>query len=200
VLLASPDIPLFCIGDVVQGRWPKQLQLVGGRIFSYVLNNYWHTNYKASQGGAISFGYRLTSDRSITKDQAFRFGWTARRSLYGQRMSYQDFRQTRAPYTELSGGCLATIDTEQVIISTLKQAKWDEGLIIRLQEIAGVAQTATISFPGKKVMQAWMTDLLEHEMRELTVEADGALRVDVPTWGLTTIRIVLERRAGENDQ
>ncbi len=195
VLLASPDIPLFCVGDVVRGRWPKDLPLGGGHIFSYVLNNYWHTNYKAAQGGPISFGYQLTSERSIAKDQAFRAGWTARRPLYAQRMSYQDFRQTKAPYHNPLGGSLALVGPQQVILSTLKQAKWADGWIVRLQEIAGADQAASIAFPHKKILQAWATDLLEYEGEELAVEEDGTLRVQVPAWGLATFRIVLAPQA-----
>ncbi len=80
-----------------------------------------------------------------------------------------------------------------MILSTLKQAKWDKGLIARFQEIAGVDQTVAVSFPHKKVTRAWLTDLLEHEIGELAVEADGTVRIDVPAWGLTTIRIVFKR-------
>lgn len=193
VFLASPDIPLFCVGDVVRGRWPRELALAGGRIFSYVLNNYWHTNYKASQGGAIAFGYRLTSDRSIAPDRAFRLGWAARRPLYAQRMSFQDFREIRPPYEEPAGGALAQVSPEQVVLSTLKGARWAEGYVARLQEIGGAAREATVAFPGRPVARAWATDLLEREERELPVEPDGTLRVDVPAWGLATVRIVLER-------
>jgi len=191
VLIASPDIPLFCVGDVVRGRWPKELSLSGGRIFSYVLNNYWHTNYKASQGGEISFGYRLTSDRAIEKGRAFRFGWAARRPLYAQRMSFQDFRQVRPPYRSPAGGTLARIGPEQVALSTIKPAKWRDGYIVRLQDTSGSAQRATVAFPEQPIARAWATDLLEREEHELAVEPDGSLCVDVPAWGLATVRVVI---------
>lgn len=190
VLIASPDIPLFCVGDVVRGRWPKELSLSGGRVFSYVLNNYWHTNYKAAQGGDISFGYQLTSDRAITKDRAFRAGWAARQPIYAQRMSFQDFRRVQPPYEDPAGGTLARIGSDQVILSTMKSARWDDGFIVRLQEIGGSAQIATIAFPGKPIARAWATDLLERQGRELAIERDGTLRVEVPAWGLATVRIL----------
>jgi hypothetical protein len=190
VLIASPDIPLFCVGDVVRGRWPKQLRLSGGRLFSYVLNNYWHTNYKASQGGPITFGYQLTSDRAIAKDQAFRAGWAARRPLYAQRMSFQDFRPVQPPYQSPAGGTLARINPEQAALSTIKPARWAGGYIVRLQEISGSAQRAAIAFPERPIARAWATDLLERDERELAVEGDGTLRVDVPAWGLATVRVV----------
>jgi hypothetical protein len=192
VLIASPDIPLFCVGDVVRGRWPKRLDLTGGRVLSYVLNNYWHTNYKASQGGAIAFGYQLTSDRSIAHDRAFRFGWAARRPLYAQRMSFQDFREVRPPYERADGGTLARVAPEQVILSTLKAARWADGYVVRLQETSGAAQNATVAFAGRPIARAWATDLLERHERELPVEPDGSLRVDVPAWGLATIRVIFQ--------
>lgn len=46
------------------------------------------------------------------------------------------------------------------------------------------------------IVQAWATDLLEHEITEAAVEADGTLRADVPARGLATVRIVLETARG----
>ena len=193
VLICSPDIPLFTVGDVVQGRWPKEVDLTGGRVFSYVLNNYWHTNYKASQGGEIRFRYRLTSGSSISADQAYRMGWEARRGLYGHRMSFQDFRESRAPYAAPAGGRLALVGTEQVVLSTITKARWAEGFVLRLQEIAGLDQEAPVAIAGRRIARAWLTDLLEREVRELAVQPDGSLIVPVQAWGLATVRIVMEQ-------
>ncbi len=197
VLLLSPDIPLFCVGDVVRGRWPKEADLTGGRIFSYVLNNYWHTNYKASQGGEITFRYAITSDRAIPYERAFRLGRQARRPLYAQRMSLQDFRSARSPYERADGGVLARIDSDEgsageVVLSTLKGARWGAGFVARLQEIAGRPGRAIISFPGRPIAGAWATDLLERELGALPVGPDGTLRIDVPAWGLATVRFTIE--------
>lgn len=192
VQICSPDIPLFTVGEVVRGRWPKELDLTGGRLFSYVLNNYWHTNYKASQGGEIRFGYRLTSGREIPLDAAYRRGWESRRVLYGHRISFQEFRPVRAPYASPTGGVLAKVGTESVVLSTIMKARWAPGLILRLQEIAGRDQTAPVAFPGRRITRAWLTDLLERELRELPVSADGSLQVPVPAWSLATIRFEVE--------
>ncbi|HYF91066.1 MAG TPA: hypothetical protein VD969_02345 [Symbiobacteriaceae bacterium] len=186
VLLCSPDVPLFCVGDVVRGRWPVQANLTGGRIYSYVMNNYWHTNYKASQGGLLSWRYRLTSGRQIGKAEAYRLGWAARRPLYALRSSFQNFRQERAPYRLPEGGTLAVVEPPGVALVTMA------GSVLRLQEISGTPQTATVTFPGRPVRRAWITDLLENDVASLAVEADGSLRVPVPAWGLVTVRIETE--------
>jgi alpha-mannosidase len=191
VFIASPDIPLFCIGDIVQGRWPKELDLTGGRVFSYVLNNYWQTNYKASQGGEISFRYSITSGGNIDKDQAFRFGWQTRRPLYGHRISFQDFREVQHPYKATDHGQLAQVDSNQVVLTTMKKGKWrDSSWIVRFQEIAGMTQTTKLSIPGKRIVEATETDLLEKEIQSLPVNNDGTLDIEITAWSLKTIQLI----------
>ncbi|MCW5852984.1 MAG: hypothetical protein KIT87_23145, partial [Anaerolineae bacterium] len=189
VAIASPDVPLFCVGNRVQGRWPKDLDLSGGRIFSYVLNNYWSTNYKPVQSGHLTFRYRLTSDRAIAPDAAYRLGWEARRPLYAHRISLQEFRQPAPPYADPTGGCLAEVTPQSVVVTTFKAARHAPGFVMRLQETAGVDQTATVRLPGRRIDRAWATDLLERPKRELAVEAGGTVCVPVPAWGLTTVLV-----------
>jgi alpha-mannosidase len=171
------------------------MALTGGRIFSYVLNNYWHTNYPAAQGGPLTFSYHLTSGARIGEDRAFRLGWQARRPLYAQRMNFQDFHRTRVPYDARTGGTLAIIGTEQVVVTTLKRARWADGWIVRLREIAGHSQIAPVTVPGKRVTRAWLTNLLEQEIEELPVEPAGTVRVPVPAWGLVTVRITMAEKS-----
>ncbi|MGZ4388453.1 MAG: glycoside hydrolase family 38 N-terminal domain-containing protein [Gaiellaceae bacterium] len=181
--LCSPDVPLFCVGDVVRGRWPVRKDQRGGRILSYVANNYWHTNYRASQGGELTFRYRLTSSAAIDPAAAYRAGWEARRGLYGQRISIQDFRAPAAPQQPL-----ASVEPEHVVLTTLKGTA--NGFVARFQEIAGAPARARLAIPGRAVTEAWRTDLLERDLEPLPVE-DGAVAVDVPAWRLATVRFVV---------
>ncbi|HTR98113.1 MAG TPA: hypothetical protein VML00_00105, partial [Bacteroidota bacterium] len=62
VLMAVPDAPLIETGTMTDERlnsagvrsWRERAE-AGSRIYSYVMNNYWHTNYKADQGGLAVF-------------------------------------------------------------------------------------------------------------------------------------------------
>jgi alpha-mannosidase len=196
VHIATPDIPLFCVNDVVRGRWPKELDLTGGTVLSYVLNNYWHTNYLGLQGGEITFRYHLTSGTEIEKAEAYRRGWEARRPLYGHRMSFQDFRTVQAPYEEAAGGTLAVVGNEHVVLSTMRPARWSAGFLVRLQETAGIDGNAPVAIVGRRIAQAFITDLLERTETPFPVAPDGTLaNVPVQAWGLTTIRIELEAGA-----
>jgi len=42
--LIPADAELLTLGDIVRGKWPMELDEHRGTVFSYVMNNYWHTN------------------------------------------------------------------------------------------------------------------------------------------------------------
>ena len=62
ITLFTPDVPMVEIGkitvDPIEVGWKKGL-ILEPHIFSYVMNNYWETNYKASQDGWHTFRYYI---------------------------------------------------------------------------------------------------------------------------------------------
>ncbi len=62
VTLISPDVPIIEIGkistDATAFGWIGELESTQ-TLYSYVMNNYWETNYKASQEGEFTFRYIL---------------------------------------------------------------------------------------------------------------------------------------------
>jgi len=63
VTWSSVDAPLVSLCDINTDKWLKKLDLSNQTIYSYIMNNYWFTNYKAGQGGRLIFRYSLTSHR-----------------------------------------------------------------------------------------------------------------------------------------
>ncbi len=68
-LLESPDVSLFELGQPIDENkekgakeWKRQPQPTSP-LFLYILNNYWHTNYKAYQEGEITFTLKLKVKR-----------------------------------------------------------------------------------------------------------------------------------------
>ena len=55
------DAPLANFGDINRGKWPQRFEPASGTLFSYAMNNYWTTNYRAGQGGDFTFRYAVTS-------------------------------------------------------------------------------------------------------------------------------------------
>ena len=42
-------------GDINRGLWPEKFEPKSSTIFSYALNNYWHTNFPRVQSGEFTF-------------------------------------------------------------------------------------------------------------------------------------------------
>ena len=76
VVLSPLDSPMVTLGGMTASTWPRQLSLKRAHVFAYVMNNYWYTNYKASQGGRQVFRFSLTSARGgFSKRDAVERGW-----------------------------------------------------------------------------------------------------------------------------
>jgi len=62
VCLVSSDAPILELGDIsmdVLSYGLKDMQKPTQKVFSYVMNNYWETNYLAAQPGKVEFRYSL---------------------------------------------------------------------------------------------------------------------------------------------
>jgi alpha-mannosidase len=78
---ASPDAPLIEIGAInAEKPWMKKTGSTQ-TFFSYVMNNYWHTNYKADQGGETTFRYSILPHGVFEGAEATKFGIEQRQPL-----------------------------------------------------------------------------------------------------------------------
>ena len=84
----SLDAPLVEIGAVTdetprngeRRAWLQELA-PSTRLFSYVMNNYWHTNYKADQEGTVTLRYAVSPHRGSDTATAKRLGLEAANPL-----------------------------------------------------------------------------------------------------------------------
>jgi len=74
---ATPDAPLIEIGRITNDArsvgWIDKLE-PSTTIYSYVMNNYWETNYKAAQEGPTTFRYAIRPHQGFNGAQATKFG------------------------------------------------------------------------------------------------------------------------------
>src|SRR5439155_937096 len=82
VLWSGPDTPLFTLNDVFRGIWRRRIE-PDGTLFAYAMNNYWHTNYAARQGGEQVFRFRVSLlPPGYEPAEPVRRGWAACDPLY----------------------------------------------------------------------------------------------------------------------
>jgi alpha-mannosidase len=77
VTWVTNDAPLIEVGqitsDPVAFGWIDHLSQ-SQKLYSYVMNNYWETNYKASQEGPVTFRYSIQPHGRFNPSEADRFG------------------------------------------------------------------------------------------------------------------------------
>ena len=81
VTLATPDAPLVEIGSITAEKPWKTTVETSSTVYSYVLNNYWHTNYKADQEGVVTVRYALVPHGRFRPEEAAKFGAELRERL-----------------------------------------------------------------------------------------------------------------------
>jgi hypothetical protein len=74
----SDQVPLVQLGDLNLGKWQPITQVDKSHVYSWVMNNYWFTNFRASQEGEFKWSYYLTSTKVLDNAWATRFGWGSR--------------------------------------------------------------------------------------------------------------------------
>jgi len=87
VTVTSVDAPLIQFGeirtDAIVTGWLDEFQ-ASPILFSYVMNNYWETNYRAAQDDEVTFRYSLQLHGAFEKAGAERFGLEHARPLIGR--------------------------------------------------------------------------------------------------------------------
>jgi alpha-mannosidase len=190
VVWSPIEAPLVQFGEINTGKWLKTLDLRNASAFSYAMNNYWMTNFKASQGGLTTFRYALTS-RAGGSDQVHssRFGWEVHTPLVAgwiPEESKETLRAAEASFFE--------VDQANVILQALKRAEDGRGLILRLREIAGRDTEVRVKSPlwqGKKI-SALLTDIAEGDEKAAYASEDG-IAVPVKAFGIQSVRILIPK-------
>jgi alpha-mannosidase len=81
VTWATANAPLVELGAITAEQpWMKSIK-TSSSIYSYVMNNYWHTNYKADQEGPVTFAYSIRPHAAFDATEAAKFGTERRQPL-----------------------------------------------------------------------------------------------------------------------
>ena len=81
-VVATPDAPLLQINGINTGLWQEQLPPPNGTVMSWLMNNYWFTNFPASQNGPVTCRFSLdVRPGGFDAATASRFALTIRQPL-----------------------------------------------------------------------------------------------------------------------
>lgn len=178
---ATPDAPLVCFQDINRGKWLRDLPMNNGHLYAYVMNNYWHTNYKPGQGGEHVFRFSITSRAKADNTASAQFGWAASNPLLAVPVEGQ-------PNGQLPAGATSLVDIAEpnVLLIGAKQAEDRQGLVLRLWEVSGKPTTGHVRLNHLPFRRATACNLLEETQGKLKIK-DGIIAVPLRGSGLATV-------------
>jgi hypothetical protein len=181
VSIASLDAPLLELGAITDERqndrgtrnW-RERTAAGTTVYAYLLNNYWHTNYKAYQQGPLTYRFVLWPHGAFDPVAVRRFSDEQDQPLLVFPVDPAE-PELRAPFT-LAG--------DPVTLSALRVA--DDGAALAARIFNPSSKTATVTV--RPSAQGARVSLVTSQ--GMQAAADG--RLAVPALGTRTVRI--ERR------
>jgi hypothetical protein len=184
VALSPVDTPLITLGGMTPGHWLKQIDAATGTVFSYALNNYWYTNYKAGQDGSFELHYVLTSASEMDPSLASRFGESIHMPLQAVALAPGAGGRTGLP----AAMSLCRVEPDHVELTVFKQADDGQGYIMRLHETAGRPAEATLRVTTPGMSTIWHCDLVERRLQRLP-DDPSTIHISLPPWGTACIRL-----------
>jgi len=185
------DASLASFGDINRGLWPGSFAPRSSTIFSYVMNNYWHTNYRAGQGGDFTFRYALTSAPQFDGGALSKLGLEEMRPAELNYVVSQDKPGDPDRPLPAEGADFLRTTGEGVALVTWKKAEDGNGTIVRLQEIAGKPAKAAIELTKSRITSAQLCTGVEDNLRTLAVSGDQ-VRLTLRPFEVLTVRLLAE--------
>jgi len=148
---ASLDAPLFEIGgltvDPIETGWLTTVK-PGTHIYSYVMNNYWETNYRAAQEGTVTFQYTIKPHHGFDPIKAEKFG----------------VERSQPPLVSVVDGeavpksTLFTILNPGVILTSISPVTGKRGLEVRLYNAGKESEILKIKWGSFRPMKVYQFD------------------------------------------
>ncbi len=187
VSIVPLDAPLVQVGGITNGHWAARLEPEAATLVSWALNNHWHTNFKASQGGEMVFRYVLTSDEG-GHDPVSSARFAAETVVppvvaRGRAVSYRGSRSFAA---------LAPVGAGML---WFKPSEDGRGIVARVQNPSGKSVRYTLSLLAAPVEAACLTSPIEVDGQELTVTSNESVEFIAGPRSIQSIRLRLRSTA-----
>jgi alpha-mannosidase len=142
------------------------------KLYSWVMNNHWGTNYRAYQEGPVRFRYVLRPHRRFSPAEAARLA-----AGFGQPLLVRPATTTPVPAESR-----LSLSSPEVLVTGLKPSDDGRALVVRLFGASGKDETTRITWSDPKPKELWLSDTSERPLRRV----EGTIHV--PAWGVVTLR------------
>ena len=152
------------------------------------MNNYWHTNYRAGQGGTFTFRYVITSAEHLDPAALTRMGLESMEAPAVDVVANQEKVGNPDEPLPAEGTSFLEINAPNVALVTWKLAEDGKGTILRFQETAGQASEVTVQLPHTNIRSANLCNAVEDNLHDLDV-AGNLIRLTIHPHEVLTVRL-----------
>ncbi len=178
VTWATVDAPLVEVGAITNDPrggvgWIKKLE-PSTILYSYVMNNYWETNYKAGQEGPTTFRYSIMPHRRFDCSEATRFGIEQSQPLIA------------VPVDKNTGvrSSILRVESDGVIVTAFKPSEDGKALVVRLFNTADRPDKAELVWSEPAPQSVWLSNPAEEQIAKI----QGP--VNMAAYEILTLRIL----------
>jgi len=151
VTWATANAPLIEIGGIrAEQPWMKSIES-SSLIYSYVMNNYWHTNYKADQEGPVTFNYSILPHAAFRAIDAVKFGMERRQPLI---VAAGQSKVPRSPLLQLS--------SPDVLVSSIEPIAGGQSSLVYLYNPSEHAQKVGLQWNTRTAPSIRSSDAAGH--------------------------------------
>ena len=145
MIFGSSQVPLVQFNDINLGKWQKLTKIEKPHVYSWVMNNYWFTNFRASQEGEFKWSYYLTSTKGNSNIDAVHFATNSNTPLVPRVLppGKEEKKATNASTLKL--------DAHNVVLISARPSYYDNSIILHLREVEGKSVTLNLSEQMKNV-------------------------------------------------
>ena len=141
VTLASPQAPLAQFGEINVGKWQDIAEVEQPHVYSWIMNNYWWTNFRAAQEGEWMCTYALMSGSDTSSIAATRFGWGTTIPLVAR------VSGPRSVDAGPASASLLGIKNPNLLLVQMRPAHDGNGLVVQLRELEGKETPLELDMP-----------------------------------------------------
>ncbi|HTN08718.1 glycoside hydrolase family 38 C-terminal domain-containing protein [Agriterribacter sp.] len=180
VTWCSLDAPLFEYGKMTanialgwgsKGPWVQKTE-PSSSVYSWVMNNHWHTNFPLTQEGPVDFRYRIMPHGTYDAAAANRFGMEQAQPLVHV-MANKDPKLS--PFVN--------IDNDKVVVTILKSTDESKAVILRLRSLSDKAETVKLDFSTSNPKAVYQCDTEENPGKQIIED------ISLLPFGMSTIKV-----------
>jgi len=159
IIVVSNEVPLWQFGDFNLGKFERNSTVKCPWLYSWVMNNYWMTNFRAFQEGAFSWTYQITSTPDTSNAYAARYSrgernaFAARSFAAGRQQAVKHVLET----LQVSG-------SENALVVNCRPMHEEPGnaLLLHIREVDGRSAEVRVSssLADCPIQEMWEIDSL----------------------------------------